>query len=144
MGTMKETTAVYPGTFDPMTKGHFDLIRRSAGLFDRLIVAVAGLSPKPTRLFGIEERMAMVRECLEDDGLGNVEVLPLDCLLVEFCRRNGVRAVVRGLRAYRGGPLWREHGALCPAERGTSSAGVLRGAPRATHPGRGRWKHWRV
>ncbi len=100
MGTMKETTAVYPGTFDPMTKGHFDLIRRSAGLFDRLIVAVAGLSPKPTRLFGIEERMAMVRECLEDDGLGNVEVLPLDCLLVEFCRRNGVRAVVRGLRAY--------------------------------------------
>jgi len=83
-----------------MTKGHFDLIRRSAGLFDRLIVAVAGVSPKPTRLFGIEERLAMVRECLEEEGLANVSVEPLDCLLVAFCRKKGVRAVVRGLRAY--------------------------------------------
>ena len=83
---MKETTAVYPGTFDPMTKGHFDLICRSASLFDRLIVAVAGISPKPTRLFGIEERMEMVREAIAEEGLTNVEVKPLDCLLVEFCR----------------------------------------------------------
>lgn len=97
---MKETTAVYPGTFDPMTKGHFDLICRSASLFDWLIVAVAGISPKPTRLFGIEERLEMVREAIAEEGLTNVEVKPLDCLLVEFCRRQGVRAVVRGLRAY--------------------------------------------
>ena len=97
---MKESTAVYPGTFDPMTKGHFDLIRRSASLFDKLIVAVAGVSPKPTRLFGIEERMAMVKECLEEGGITNVTVMPLDCLLVKFCQKNGVRAVVRGLRAY--------------------------------------------
>ncbi|MBR4317874.1 MAG: pantetheine-phosphate adenylyltransferase [Kiritimatiellae bacterium] len=97
---MKETTAVYPGTFDPMTQGHFDLIRRSAALFDQLIVAVAGISPKPTRLFGIEERIAMVQECLAEGGITNVIVKPLDCLLVEFCRRNNVRSVVRGLRAY--------------------------------------------
>lgn len=97
---MKETTAVYPGTFDPMTKGHLDLIRRSASIFDHLIVAVAGISPKPTRLFNIEERMAMVQECLEEAGVTNAEVKPLDCLLVEFCKRNNVRAVVRGLRAY--------------------------------------------
>lgn len=97
---MQEKTAVYPGTFDPMTKGHFDLIQRSAAIFDHLIIAVAGVSPKPTRLFGIEERMAMVRECLAEAGLTQVEVKPLDCLLVDFCRRNGVRAVVRGLRAY--------------------------------------------
>ena len=97
---MKETTAVYPGTFDPMTQGHFDLIRRSAALFDQLIVAVAGISPKPTRLFGIEERVAMVQECLAEGGITNAVVKPLDCLLVEFCRRNNVRAVVRGLRAY--------------------------------------------
>ncbi len=97
---MRESTAVYPGTFDPMTKGHFDLIGRSASLFDRLIVAVAGISPKPTRLFGIEERLEMVRESIAEEGLTNVEVMPLDCLLVEFCRRHKVRAVVRGLRAY--------------------------------------------
>lgn len=97
---MKETSAVYPGTFDPMTKGHFDLILRSAALFDRLIVAVAGISPKPTRLFGIAERMEMVRECLAEAGVGNVEVMPLDSLLVAFCRRHGIRSVVRGLRAY--------------------------------------------
>ncbi len=97
---MKEATAVYPGTFDPMTMGHFDLIRRSASLFDHLVVAVAGISPKPTRLFGIEERLAMVEECLAEGGLTNVSVRPLDCLLVEFCRRHQVRAVVRGLRAY--------------------------------------------
>ena len=99
---MKETAtvAVYPGTFDPMTKGHFDLIRRSAALFDKLIVAVAGISPKPTHLFGIEERIKMVHECLEEGGIQNAEVMPLDCLLVEFCRLNKVRVVVRGLRAY--------------------------------------------
>lgn len=97
---MQEKTAVYPGTFDPMTKGHFDLIQRSAAIFDHLIIAVAGISPKPTRLFGIEERMQMVRECLQEAGLANVDVKPLDSLLVDFCRRNGVRAVVRGLRAY--------------------------------------------
>lgn len=97
---MKETTAVYPGTFDPMTKGHFDLICRSAVLFDRLIVAVAGISPKPTRMFDIDERLAMVRECLAEGGITNAVVKPLDCLLVEFCRKEHVRAVVRGLRAY--------------------------------------------
>ncbi len=97
---MKETTAVYPGTFDPLTEGHFDLIRRSASLFDRLIVAVAGISPKPTRLFGIEERIGMVRECLDEHGLTNVDVMPLDRLLIDFCRKHKVRSVVRGLRAY--------------------------------------------
>lgn len=97
---MKETTAVYPGTFDPMTLGHLDLIKRSASLFDQLIVAVAGVSAKPSRLFGIEDRIAMVKECLEVEGITNARVMPLGCLLVDFCRENNVRAVVRGLRAY--------------------------------------------
>ena len=93
-------TAIYPGTFDPLTMGHFDLIQRSAALFEKVIVVVAGTSSKATGMFGIEARMAMIRESIAETGITNIEVDRLDCLLVEYCRRRGVGVVVRGLRVY--------------------------------------------
>jgi len=97
---MAEKTAVYPGTFDPMTKGHFDLIERSAKLYDRLIVAVAATSSKEGAMFPADDRLAMIREDVGRAGLANVEVKVLDTLLVEFCRREGARVVIRGVRVY--------------------------------------------
>ena len=92
--------AVYPGTFDPMTLGHFDLIKRAAKLYDKLIVAVAEGSAKQGALFGCEDRIAMVREDVERAGISNVVVERLDSLLVEFCRKRGVKVVIRGVRVY--------------------------------------------
>lgn len=97
---MAETVAVYPGTFDPMTRGHFDLICRAAKLYDRLIVAVAATSAKDGAMFPAEERLAMIREDVRAAALANVEVKTLDTLLVEFCRREGARVVIRGVRVY--------------------------------------------
>jgi len=97
---MAETIAVYPGTFDPMTLGHLDLIRRAAGLYDRLVVAVAATSVKTGALFDADTRMALIREDLEKAGVANVSVEKLDTLLVDFCRRHGARIVVRGVRVY--------------------------------------------
>ena len=97
---MAERSAVYPGTFDPMTLGHFDLIRRSAKLYDRLVVAVAATSKKQGALFDADERLAMIREDVRRARLRNVEVKLLDCLLVEFCRRERARVVIRGVRVY--------------------------------------------
>ena len=95
-----ERTAVYPGTFDPMTLGHFDLIQRAAKLYDRLVVAVAATSKKQGALFDARTRMAMIREDVRRAGLANVEVKLLDCLLVDFCRREKVKVVIRGVRVY--------------------------------------------
>ena len=95
-----DRTAVYPGTFDPMTLGHFDLVKRAAVLYDRLIVAVAATSMKQGAMFDCEARMAMIREDVEKAGLANVTVEKLDTLLVDFCRRRGVNTVIRGVRVY--------------------------------------------
>ena len=92
--------AVYPGTFDPLTLGHFDLLRRSASLFDKVIVVVAGVSLKATGMFDLHARMAMIRESVDEAGMKNVEIDRLDCLLVDYCRRNRIGVVVRGLRVY--------------------------------------------
>ena len=97
---MSEKVAVYPGTFDPMTLGHFDLIKRSAKLYDQLIVAVAKTSVKKGAIFSAKERVAMIREDCEKAGLRNVEVKILDTLLVDFCRRENARVVIRGVRVY--------------------------------------------
>lgn len=97
---MAEKIAVYPGTFDPMTKGHFDLIVRGAKLYDKLIVAVAATSTKDKAMFSGEERLEMIRKDAEKSGLDNVEVKILDTLLVDFCRREGARVVLRGVRVY--------------------------------------------
>ena len=90
------SSVVYPGTFDPITNGHADLIERAARQFDRVLVAVAGSTPKAT-LLPLEERVALVKEVCA--GWPGVEVLAFDGLLVEFARRLGVNAILRGLRA---------------------------------------------
>ena len=97
---MARTRAVYPGTFDPMTLGHFDLMRRAASLYDELIVAVAATSTKNGAMFDAESRIAMIREDVASAGLTNVSVELLDTLLVDFCRSHGVRTVIRGVRVY--------------------------------------------
>ena len=88
--------AVYPGTFDPMTLGHEDLIRRAARLFDTLVVAVADSSAKRP-FFTRDERVDMARRVLKD--LKNVEVVGFSGLLMQFIRANKARVVIRGLRA---------------------------------------------
>ena len=95
-----ERTAVYPGTFDPMTLGHFDLVKRAAALYDRLVVAVAATSAKQGAMFDCDVRMEMIREDVDRAGLGNVTVERLDTLLVDFCRMRGVKTVIRGVRVY--------------------------------------------
>ena len=97
---MSECIAVYPGTFDPVTLGHLDLIRRASQLYDRLIVAVAAASEKPGALFPVAERIEMLRADVASESLSNVSVEPLDTLLVDFCRLRNVRVVVRGVRVY--------------------------------------------
>ncbi|MBR2714116.1 MAG: pantetheine-phosphate adenylyltransferase [Kiritimatiellae bacterium] len=97
---MAEKIAVYPGTFDPMTLGHFDLIRRASKLYEKLIVAVAKTSTKKGALFDAKDRLAMIREDVKKAGLKNVEVKALDTLLVNFCRREKARVVIRGVRVY--------------------------------------------
>jgi len=92
-----QTTAIYAGTFDPLTLGHVDLVERSAEIFDRLILAVAVSSAKET-LFPLEDRLAMAREVVR--GLKNVVVCTFSGLLVDFARSRGVKVLVRGLRAY--------------------------------------------
>ena len=95
-----KTKAVYPGTFDPMTLGHFDLIKRASKLYDKLIVAVAATSTKKGALFDAEDRLAMIREDVRKARIKNVEVKVLDTLLVDFCRREKARVVIRGVRVY--------------------------------------------
>ena len=89
-------TAVYPGTFDPITHGHADLVRRASGLFERVVVAVAVNAGKQP-VCSVDERMALAREVLSD--LHNVDVVTFDNLLVEFARQQGAAVVLRGLRA---------------------------------------------
>jgi len=88
--------AIYPGTFDPMTLGHEDLVRRGAGLFGRLIVAVAAGHHKRT-MFTLDERLAMARELFT--SLPNVEVIAFEGLLRDFVVAHGAKVIVRGLRA---------------------------------------------
>jgi pantetheine-phosphate adenylyltransferase len=88
--------AVYPGTFDPMTMGHVDLVNRAAPLFERLVVGIAH-NPVKGPSFGLDERIEMAREALA--GLPNVEVLGFDTLLAHFVRRIGASVILRGLRA---------------------------------------------
>jgi pantetheine-phosphate adenylyltransferase len=93
---MKDATAVYPGTFDPFTRGHEDLVRRAALLFDRVIVAVAASRAKGP-IFTTEERVAIAGEAVK--SFPNVEVLGFDCLLMQFLREQNARVIIRGLRA---------------------------------------------
>lgn len=89
-------TAVYPGTFDPLTNGHTDLVRRASQLFDAVIVAVAA-NPQKKPLFNLDERVSLARTVLAD--LPSVQVVGFESLLVGFLREQGARVVLRGLRA---------------------------------------------
>ena len=93
------TTAVYPGTFDPFTLGHLDVLKRAARLFDRVILAVAESEKKKT-LFTLEERIALAQaSCEEEQGLENVTVEGFRGLLCDFAKARGVTVSVRGARA---------------------------------------------
>jgi len=87
--------AVYPGTFDPITRGHEDLVRRATRLFDHVVVAVA--SSRKGTFFSVEERVQMAKEVLADHP--NVEVVGFSGLLMDFLREQGARIIIRGLRA---------------------------------------------
>lgn len=91
-----KTLAIYPGTFDPLTRGHEDLIERSCRLFGTTIVAVASRSPKKT-LFSLTERISMIQKAVR--GLKGARVEPFDGLLVNFAHKMGAQVIVRGLRA---------------------------------------------
>lgn len=92
------TKIIYPGTFDPITKGHLDLIKRACRLFDEVIVAVAiGHHKKP--LFSLEERMALVEESCASKALTNMSVIGFDGLLVDLANKQQATGVLRGLRA---------------------------------------------
>ncbi len=95
-GPLKRVIAIYPGSFDPPTNGHLDLVRRGSEIFDELIVAVLR-NPEKEPLFSIQERCAMLRAMT--GGLENVRIDIFDGLLVEYARTSGARAVLRGIRA---------------------------------------------
>ncbi len=93
------TTALYPGTFDPVTFGHLDVIRRATAVFDKLVVGVL-VNPRKSPLLDLEDRVAALKEALADDGdAAKVEVATFDGLTVDFCAKIGARFIVRGLRA---------------------------------------------
>ncbi len=87
--------AIYSGTFDPITRGHLDVMQRAAGLFDQLIIAVAAAHHKKT-LFSLDDRVLMAQAAIKD--VANVVVIPFDGLIVDFCRTHQAIAVVRGIR----------------------------------------------
>jgi len=92
-----ETIAVYPGSFDPITMGHLDIIQRALHLFDKIVIAVAENAAKKT-LFPLEERLEMIRDCFPDDDK-RIEVAAVKGLLVDYAYTKGARVIVRGLRA---------------------------------------------
>lgn len=90
------TVAIYPGSFDPVTYGHLDIIKRTADVFDKVIIGVLiNNSKKP--LFSVEERVEMIKVTTRD--IPNIEVVSFGGLLVDFCKKMGVNVIVRGIRA---------------------------------------------
>jgi len=90
--------AIYPGSFDPITYGHIDIVRRARKLFAKLYVAVVA-NPHKSPLFTVEERLAITRSALAEEGVNGIEVISYDGLLVDCAREHGADAIVRGLRA---------------------------------------------
>jgi pantetheine-phosphate adenylyltransferase len=96
---MPTVKAIYPGTFDPLTNGHLDLIARGAKIVDHLVVAILRNAEKGAPLFSVEERLEMIREAIAEAGFRNVSADTFDGLLVDYARSQGAQAVLRGLRA---------------------------------------------
>jgi pantetheine-phosphate adenylyltransferase len=94
---MPDRVAVCPGTYDPVTVGHLDIIRRTAQLFDRVVVGVVRAPRHKQTMFPLEERIGFIEESLDD--VGNVEVVGFSELVVDFAREHGAHAIVKGLRA---------------------------------------------
>jgi len=94
------SVAVYPGSFDPITNGHLDVIRRASGVFERIVVGVLA-NPRKQPLLSVEDRIDIIREALAADAASadGIEVDSFDGLTVDFCRARGARFIVRGLRA---------------------------------------------
>ena len=95
---MSERIGIYPGPFDPITRGHADIIRRAARLVDRLIIGVT-TNPSKNPMFDTEERLAMVKREVANMNLDNVEVIGFNALLMKFAEAQGASMIVRGLRA---------------------------------------------
>ena len=95
---MTERIGIYPGTFDPITLGHADIIRRGSKLVDRLVLGVT-TNPSKNPMFSTEERLAMVEREVAAMGLPNVEVVGFNALLVKFARKQNANVIIRGLRA---------------------------------------------
>ena len=98
MSERPDKIAVYPGSFDPFTNGHLDVVERALGIFDRLIVAVAANPEKRQPLFTVDERVKLIRESLK--GRDRAEVSTYTGLTVEYARSRGANTLVKGLRAY--------------------------------------------
>ena len=95
-----ERIAVCPGSYDPVTNGHLDILARASKIFDKVVVGVVGNAPRKSgHLFTPEERVELIEDALADNGVGNVEVQIFRTLLVEFARDCGAVAIVKGLRA---------------------------------------------
>lgn len=90
--------AVYPGTFDPLTNGHTDLVARASRIFSLVVVAIAE-SPHKKPAFEMEQRIELSQEVLADAGVSNVDVVGFDCLLADFVAQRGAGVILRGLRA---------------------------------------------
>jgi pantetheine-phosphate adenylyltransferase len=98
MNQLDRSIAVCPGSYDPVTNGHLDVIRRAAGLYDEVVVAVVNRSVrKSSALFGIDERIRFIEQAIA--GMGKVRAEPFSTLVVEFARSVGAKAIVKGLRA---------------------------------------------
>ena len=95
---MSERIGIYPGTFDPVTLGHMDIIRRATALVDKLVIGVT-TNPSKSPMFTLDERLAMVRRETADLDKAEVEVVAFDSLLIHFARSRGASVIVRGLRA---------------------------------------------
>jgi pantetheine-phosphate adenylyltransferase len=95
--TQSQSIAVYPGTFDPITNGHLDILQRALGIFQRVIVTIAP-NIRKNPLFSTDERMQFIRDALPEH-LGRLEFAVFEGLLIEFCRSRGATVIVRGLRA---------------------------------------------
>ena len=88
-------TAIYPGSFDPVTLGHLDIIKRASGLFDKLIIGIL-VNPNKIPLFSLKERISMLREVTRE--IPNIEITSFEGLLVDYCRMNQIDGIIRGVR----------------------------------------------
>ncbi len=95
---MREKVAIYPGTFDPITYGHLDILERASKIFDKIIIAVA-YNERKKPLFTLDERIRLIKECIKEKGFTNVEVDSFNTLLIEYAKNKGANVIIRGLRA---------------------------------------------